>query len=264
MGQEWLLWYSRMHEVPNDGVRTFRSLGSVFAGAQNKIIGGYECPPHSQPWQVSLQDIGRHVCGGVLIHESWVVTAAHCNLQGLQIVLGDHDLKMYEETEQYTYAEQMCPHPAFNSVSYDNDIMLVKLATPAVINANVQTIPLATSCPPVGSNCLVSGWGSLTSPAETYPDVLQCLNVTKVSKADCEEAYPTDDITDGMCCAGVMEGGKDSCQGDSGGPLIFNGTLAGIVSWGHVPCAEPGMPGVHTKIPHYLKWINHIIEKNCN
>lgn len=46
-------------------------------GLDDKIVGGYECRPHSIPWQVSLNN-GWHYCGGTLINERWVVSAAHC------------------------------------------------------------------------------------------------------------------------------------------------------------------------------------------
>ncbi|XP_078511459.1 trypsin-like [Lissotriton helveticus] len=233
---------------------------SVVTSEDEKIIGGYVCVPHSQPWQVSLQTVGRHICGGVLIDAQWVLTAAHCLEEGLQIVLGDQNIMEYEETEQFTYAVETCAHPDFCKYTLENDIMMLKLATPAVYNEYVQAIPLASTCPPTGVTCVVSGWGTITSPAETYPAVLQCLDVTVISKEVCAAAFPEDVISDGMLCAGVMEGWKDSCQGDSGGPLVCNGELAGIVSWGHIPCAEPGKPGVYTNVSKYKEWIDGIIE----
>ncbi|XP_069497554.1 trypsin-like [Ambystoma mexicanum] len=238
-------------------------LFGAFAREDDKILGGEECPAHSVPWQVSLYYINQHVCGGVLINKCWVLTAAHCQLPSLQIRLGEHNLKIYEETEQFTYAAKFVRHSDFNLHTYENDIMLLKLATPATFNEFVKPIPLATSCVVEGTNCLVSGWGSLTSPEENYPNLLQCLNVTTFSNADCAAAYPDDKISDGMLCAGVLEGGKDSCQGDSGGPLVCNGELAGIVSWGNVPCGFPHIPGIYTKICQYLNWINEKIAGTC-
>ncbi|KAM4703008.1 trypsin-like [Rhinophrynus dorsalis] len=227
----------------------------------NRIIGGKECVANSQPWQCSLHYFDQHVCGGTLIDKSWVLTAAHCQLPSLQIRLGDHNLNVYEGKEQFTYAEKICPHKSFNPHTYDNDIMLLKLPSPVTLNAYVQTIPLG--CPAVadGTNCLVSGWGTTTSPEETFPEVLQCVAISAVSQSVCQQSYATDDITDNMLCAGVMEGGKDSCQGDSGGPLVCDSKLHGITSWGNIPCAEQNKPGIYTKVCNYMNWIQETIVK---
>ncbi|XP_063292702.1 trypsin-like [Pelobates fuscus] len=225
----------------------------------NRIIGGENCVAHSQPWQSSILYFSEHVCGGTLIDSNWVLTAAHCNLPSLQVRLGEHNLLVYEEREQFNYAGKICPHKDFNSDTYENDIMLLKLATPANLNAYVQTIPLASSDVQQNTKCLVSGWGTTSSPTATFPDILQCVNVQSVSTATCQQAYPDDVINDNMLCAGVEEGGKDSCQGDSGGPLVCNSQLHGITSWGNVPCAVAGKPGVYTNVSKYLKWIQDTI-----
>ncbi|XP_075462337.1 trypsin-like [Ascaphus truei] len=243
-------------------------LGSaVEAHVFDRIIGGEECVPHSQPWQVALYYFDQYMCGGILINESWVLTAAHCKMPSLQVRLGEHNLMMSEGTEQFTYAETMCCHCNFNITTYDNDIMLIKLATPAILNANVQVLPLPDQLVEVGANCIVSGWGTTTSPQATYPDELRCVNVTIVSASDCQDCYPDDEITDNMLCAGVMDGGKDSCQGDSGGPLVCDSVLQGITSWGHIPCGEPQKPGIYTNVTNFLNWIDDIMENGtsaCN
>ncbi|XP_053307522.1 transmembrane protease serine 9-like [Spea bombifrons] len=231
------------------------------AHAVNRIIGGEECDSHSQPWQVALYYFDVFICGGVLIHESWVLTAAHCYMSNIQVRLGAHNLKMVEDFEQLTYAEKQFCHSDFNTVTYDSDIMLLKLASPATLNQNIQTIPLPWQVAEEGTNCLTSGWGTTTSPDERYPDVLQCVNITVVSMSVCQERYPNDVITDNMLCAGVVEGGKDSCQGDSGGPLVYDSVLQGITSWGERPCGEPNKPGIYTKVFNYINWISDIMER---
>lgn len=230
----------------------------VYGQSYNRIIGGAECVPNSQPWQVSLHYFDQHACGGVLIDENWVLTAAHCELPSLQIRLGDHNIKKAEGTEQFTYADKICPHPGFNPVTYNNDIMLLKLPSPATLDDNVKIIPLGCPLPPDGTRCLVSGWGTTSSPEETYPDTLQCVNVEIVPDDICQEAYPGE-VTENMLCAGVLAGGKDTCQGDSGGPLVCNSALCGITSWGNIPCAEANRPGLYTKVCNYLNWIQDTI-----
>ncbi|XP_040264363.1 trypsin-like [Bufo bufo] len=234
-------------------------LGSIVHGrSYDRIIGGFVCPRNSKPWQVSLQYFDQHACGGVLIDENWVLTAAHCELPSLQIRLGEHNLDVYEGTEQFSYAEKICPHPGFNPRTYDNDIMLLKLASPATLDEYVQTIPIGCPLPPDGTKCFASGWGSTTSPDGTFPAELHCVKLNTVPDNICMDAYPGE-ITENMHCAGVMEGGKDTCQGDSGGPLVCNSKLSGITSWGNVPCAVPNLPGVYTRLCNYLDWIQGTI-----
>ncbi|GAB1290729.1 hypothetical protein APTSU1_000595900 [Apodemus speciosus] len=143
--------------------------------------------------------------------------------------------------------------------SVDNDIMLIKLKSPATLNSKVSTIPLPQSCPSAGTECLVSGWG-LTKVDSEGASVLQCLDAPVLSDSVCHKAYPRK-ITNNMFCLGFLEGGKDSCQLDSGGPVVCNGQVQGIVSWGD-GCALEGKPGVYTKVCNYLNWINQTIAEN--
>ncbi|KAG9275926.1 trypsin-2-like [Astyanax mexicanus] len=229
----------------------------------DKIIGGYECRPHSQPWQIYLTyDDGERWCGASLINERWAVSAAHCYVPAhrLALHLGEHHIFEDEGTEERIWAEKVIPYPAYDDYTYDHDFMLIKLSQPAVFNQYVQPIPLATTCARDGEQCLVSGWGNQITTGVNYASVLQCLDLPVVSRSDCEAAYPNQ-ITKNMFCAGFLEGGKDSCQGDSGGPLVCNGQLQGVVSWGYY-CAAPGYPGVYAEVCRYTDWIKNTIANN--
>uniref|UniRef100_A0A2K5UB61 trypsin n=1 Tax=Macaca fascicularis TaxID=9541 RepID=A0A2K5UB61_MACFA len=219
------------------------------------IVGGYTCEENSVPYQVSL-NYGYHFCGGSLINNQWVVSAGHCyktainskfsgrgcEYHRIQVRLGEHNIEVLEGTEQFINAAKIIPHPKYNEVKkYNNDIMLIKLSTPAVINA------------PPGTVCLISGWAD-------YPDELQCLDAPVLTHAECEASYPGK-ITSNMFCVGFLEGGKDSCQGDSGGPVVYNGQLQGVVPWGY-GCAQKNRPGVYTKVYNYLAWIKDTIAAN--
>ncbi|XP_057244904.1 anionic trypsin-like, partial [Malurus melanocephalus] len=83
--------------------------------------------------------------------------------------------------------------------------------TPAAISERVRPIAVASCLPRPGTACLTSGWGATTSPEVTYPEVLQCVNVTLFSADECRRFYPGS-ITDNMICAGNVQGGTDSCQ----------------------------------------------------
>ncbi|XP_057271920.1 trypsin I-P1-like [Pezoporus wallicus] len=222
----------------------------------DKIVGGYTCAANSVPFQVSLNS-GYHFCGGSLINSQWVVTAAHCYKYSMQVQLGKHNLALKESTQQVIRASKIIRHSGFNSDTLDNDIMLIKLATPAQLNSAVQTVSLPTSCVTAGTTCIISGWGNTRSSGSSYPDTLQCLKAPVLSSSACSNAYPGE-ITNNMICVGFLEGGKDSCQGDSGGPVVCNGQLQGIVSWG-LGCAQKGYPGVYTKVCNYVSWIKATI-----
>uniref|UniRef100_A0A8C8UND2 trypsin n=1 Tax=Peromyscus maniculatus bairdii TaxID=230844 RepID=A0A8C8UND2_PERMB len=210
----------------------------------DKIVGGYTCRENSVPYQVSLNS-GYHFCGGSLINDQWVVSAAHCYKSRIQVRLGEHNINVLEGNEQFVTAAKSIRHPKFNSKTLDNDIMLIKLASPVTLNARV---------------CLISGWGNTLSLGVNNPDLLQCLDAPLLTQAACEASYPGK-ITNNMVCAGFLEGGKDSCQGDSGGPVVCNGQLQGIVSWGY-GCAQKNLPGVYTKVCNYVDWIQDTIAAN--
>ncbi|XP_063055706.1 trypsin-2-like [Engraulis encrasicolus] len=234
-------------------------LGAAAAApVDDKIVGGYQCEAHSQPHQVSI-NIGYHFCGGSLINDRWVISAAHCwiNPFGQVVILGDHHIWEYEGTEQYMALDAIYWHQSYDYQTLDYDIMLMKLAHPVTVNEYVKPIPLPTSCPNAGDMCTVSGWGNIYTDEVFNPFYLQCVEVPIVSHEECNRNYGGL-ITDQMLCAGYQEGGKDACQGDSGGPMVCNGVLQGIVSWGY-GCAQPEYPGVYTKVCSLLPWINEIL-----
>uniref|UniRef100_A0A8C8X966 trypsin n=1 Tax=Panthera leo TaxID=9689 RepID=A0A8C8X966_PANLE len=239
----------------------------------DKIVGGYTCEENSIPYQVSLNS-GYHFCGGSLISDQWVVSAAHCYKSALnsefsgrgfehcriQVRLGEHNIEVLEGDEQFINSAKVIRHPRYNSWTLDYDIMLIKLSSPAALTARVSTISLPSACAPAGTQCLISGWGNTLSSGTNYPELLQCLDAPLLSQAQCKAAYPGQ-ITENMVCAGFLEGGKDSCQGDSGGPVVCKGELQGIVSWGY-GCAQKNKPGVYTKVCNFTDWIKETIAAN--
>ncbi|KAM5303530.1 trypsin [Glossophaga mutica] len=225
----------------------------------DKIVGGYTCGRNSIPYQVSLNS-GYHFCGGSLINNQWVVSAAHCYKSRIQVRLGEYNIELAEGNEQFIDAAKIIRHPKYNAKTMDNDIMLIKLKSPATLNSRVATVSLPKSCASVGTQCLISGWGNTQSSGSNYPKLPQCLDAPILSDSACRKAYP-DQITNNMICLGFLEGGKDSCQGDSGGPVVCKGQLQGVVSWGY-GCAQKNRPGVYTKVCNYVSWIKNTIAAN--
>jgi len=229
-----------------------------------RIVGGELASDGEFPFLVTVLPSGN-LCGGSIISDRWVVTAAHC-LEGLtasdvSIRAGSNQLFSGYTTYQ---AENIYLHPAYDNWTFDNDIALIQVST-AITAAKTASIDFLR-----GSNessllsdfdeVVVAGWGTTSSGGTTSSNLLKVsVDVQFPSTCRANTDYDPSEITDNMICAGVMGGGKDSCQGDSGGPLVrYDGTgnpwLTGIVSWGY-GCADAGYPGVYTRVANYADWI---------
>ncbi|XP_012785765.2 kallikrein-4-like [Ochotona princeps] len=228
------------------------------SGHQVLIIGGRDCRPHSQPWQAALFDGKAFLCGGVLVHPQWVLSAAHCYLDSYTIGLGLHRLSFHEPGSQIINATFSVQHPDYNNPTHANDLMLIKLNEPAMESDAIRTIGIASQCPVPGAACSVSGWGLLWQGH--FPQVLQCVTIPLMSENSCRASFPKL-YHPSMVCGGGR-GIRDSCQGDSGGPLVCNGTVQGLVSWGPTPCGQPHTPGVYTNLCLFTEWIQKTIQEN--
>merc|ERR1711970_1633330 len=232
----------------------------------SRIVNGEVAVPHSWPWQVSLQDYtGFHFCGGSLINENWVVTAAHCNVRTTHRVhLGEHSKVSKPDHAQIRAVGKVFKHPRYNQYNINNDILLIKLESPAEMSLRVSPVCLAESGDnfPGGMMCVTTGWGLTHHTAPDTPALLQQAALPLLSNDDCKRFWGNS-ISDVMICAGAS--GASSCMGDSGGPLVCEKagawTLVGIVSWGSGTCT-PTMPGVYARVTELRAWIDQTIAAN--
>ncbi len=262
-------------------VTLFALAGAVLAGPREPdIVGGQEADPGEYPWQVALVRSGQSLlsqyCGGSLIHREWVVTAAHCvedeTADEVDVAAGVHDLGVPDPGFVRSAVTEIVIHPGWNPSTSDNDIALLRLATPIDERPGAgATLPIAhldrvasDAGPLDGVMATVTGWGNtLPNPpgGVNYPDQLQEVSLPIITNAACNAAYGGG-ITANMLCAAAP--GKDACQGDSGGPLIVfdNGQarweLAGVVSFGE-GCAHPNFPGVYARVSQYNVWIDSYV-----
>ncbi|XP_032342657.1 chymotrypsinogen B isoform X2 [Camelus ferus] len=232
----------------------------------SRIINGEDAVPGSWPWQVSLQDsTGFHFCGGSLISEDWVVTAAHCGVTTSDVVVaGEFDQGSDAEDIQVLTIAKVFKNPNFSLLTVLNDITLLKLSTPARFSQTVSAVclPSADDDFPAGMQCATTGWGKTKYNAIKTPDKLQQATLPLLSNGDCKK-YWGSKITDVMICAGAS--GVSSCMGDSGGPLVCqeNGgwTLVGIVSWGSSICST-STPAVYARVTALIPWVQEILANN--
>ncbi|XP_019606036.2 coagulation factor IX [Rhinolophus sinicus] len=229
-----------------------------------RIVGGENAKPGQFPWQVLLNGKIDAFCGGSIVNEKWIVTAAHCLKPGdtITVVAGEHNTEEDEHTEQKRNVIRVIPHHNYNATinKYHHDIALLELDRPLTLNNYVTPICIAnreyTNIFLKFGSGYVSGWGKVFNRGRTA-SILQYLKVPLVDRATCLRSTKFT-IYNNMFCAGFHEGGKDSCQGDSGGPHVTEVEgihfLTGIISWGE-ECAVKGKYGIYTKVSWYVNWI---------
>ncbi|KAM3936964.1 serine protease ami-like [Leptodactylus fuscus] len=223
---------------------------------RGRILGGSESRLNSRPYMVSLQVDGTHICGGLLISDEWVLSAAHCKPNSvnktLQAVLGTIALS---KPQKIYNIDTMIIHPQYNRTTKHHDLLLVKLPEKVPLMNSIHPLPYQTEDIVIDEKtlCLVAGWGKIKNTGKK-PDNLNEAWVPVISPKTCNRAdYYHGDITPNMICAGDKK--RDSCEGDSGGPLICNGVATAIVSSGFSVCGNLKRPGIYTLIFPYKYWI---------
>ncbi|XP_055847601.1 serine protease easter-like [Episyrphus balteatus] len=262
----------------------------------SRIYGGNITKFDEFPWMALIEynkggySYGHH-CGGSLINNRYVLTAAHCitnlgdwNLH--RVRLGEWDTSTNPDCEVDTRGfedcadphvdvtiEQVIPHEKFLKSNRFHDIGLIRLSRNVDYTDFIRPI-----CLPLkdilkqstfdGIKMDVSGWGK--TKHRTSSNVKLKAEVQVVPLNECKRVYSESNVelgTSQMCAGGQQ--GIDTCSGDSGGPLIGLDSsnkqrvyyfIAGVVSIGRTPCGEKGWPGVYTRVSEYVDWIQQNIE----
>ncbi|XP_050308813.1 venom protease isoform X2 [Anthonomus grandis grandis] len=239
----------------------------------SRIVGGKPTIENEFPWMARLSYFNRFYCGGMLINDRYVLTAAHC-VKGfmwfmIKVTVGEHDRCTETKRPESRFVLRAVAG-AFSFLNFDNDIALLRLNDRVPMTEHIRPVCLPQNKDDdyVGRLATAAGWGTLSEDGKASC-ILNEVDVPVISNDDCRKTnYSAKMISDNMLCAGYPETGKkDSCQGDSGGPLVVERSdkryeLIGVVSWGN-GCARPGYPGVYTRVTRYLDWILETSKDGC-
>ncbi|XP_043097384.1 coagulation factor X [Puntigrus tetrazona] len=240
------------------------------SNSDSRIVGGTDCFPGDCPWQALLineDNIG--FCGGTILNEYFVLSAAHCMNQSLSIrvVVGEYNTLVTEGQEVTHDVDEILVHKNYMSDTYHNDIALIKLSKPIrfsrfIIPACLPEQKFAENVLMRQPDGLVSGFGRLREGG-LQTTVLKKLAMPYIDRGKCIESSKFK-ISSRMFCAGYPGGDRDACQGDSGGPHVtrYRNTwfVTGVVSWGE-GCARKGKYGVYTQVSKYISWIHNAMSK---
>jgi len=232
-------------------------------GITPMVVGGEDAERGEFPHMVQIKYYDGHMCGGSIIRENYVLTAASCVADArpstLRLVAGEHSLRENDNTEQYREVAQIIAHPQYDlsDRTSDYDIAIVKVKTPFEFGRVVDKIDLFTERDvPKGGQAQISGWGRL-SAGGPISDILQKLTVNIYEDSVCTEAYG-DIFTSNMVCAGNKDGEHSVCGGDNGSPLYIEDgdkkLQVGIVSWGN-SCANAGQPDAYAEVGAFIDFV---------
>lgn len=231
-------------------------------GRGSKIIGGSPVQDGQMDWSVAFVNIDtqgnrKNFCGGTVVSENWIATAAHCRItSNSTVVLKRKKLNSSDGHERKV--KTVWRHIDFGkAANFDSDIALVELTA----DADAPEIAVRTTAVGVDEDVRVVGWGAQQVGSGSIEE-MHGVDLKTVRNTTCKSFYRDEPnkVTDNMVCA--LEKDADACQGDSGSGLFYEPSedrfeLIGIVSFGK-GCADAAYPGVYTATHRFTNWIDTV------
>lgn len=235
---------------------------------EGPVIGGNAALLGEWPWQAQITNGGSPWCGGSLLSDEWILTAAHCvdgvSAGSLTVRVGLINRTVPGPQVQTRSVLSYQIHPDWDAAALENDVALIRLSSPVTFDQYVQPIDIAEAPATVGSTAYVTGWG-WTVGGGSASNLLMEAALPVVDTATCEAAGTLSlPVTDAMLCAGYVAGTKGGCHGDSGGPLVVPGNgfsngwkQIGVVSWGvGYSCSSYT---VFARLSELAGWVNGVV-----
>ncbi|XP_055316725.1 serine protease snake-like isoform X2 [Sitodiplosis mosellana] len=243
------------------------------------IVGGTKVDRTEFPHMAAIGFGGpsdlAYLCGGSLISEKFVMSAAHCGKDRIRgparvVRLGSINLINYDDHTRIVLIDKIHLHPDYKSSSKYNDIALMRLARSVHFNEFIRPACINVNNDVEWSQAIATGFGLTSTERTVGSNDLLKVQLNKVELNLCKRTYRASrfmsrGIDKSQFCAGELTGHKDTCQGDSGGPIqillakphcVYS--IIGITSFGK-SCGYKNTPGVYTNVAHYTSWIEQIV-----
>ncbi|KAK9758840.1 Trypsin [Popillia japonica] len=244
------------------------------------VVGGKPALPGEFPFMAVLgytttDSNVQWNCGGTLISDFYVMTAAHCVItkfgRPVLVRLGELDLSKDDDNSlpEDFGVSNVIPHPDYHPLSKNNDIALIRLSRQVKFTNFIRPACLWNTFNVRQNSAIATGWGATENGGSTV-DVLQKVSLDLLEMSICDRTYGNlkyykNGLPKTMLCAGKLKGGEDTCQGDSGGPLTVTKEdnqcifyTVGITSFGRM-CALENTPAIYTRVSEFIPWIEKTI-----
>ncbi|XP_073839025.1 serine protease 1-like [Musca autumnalis] len=235
----------------------------IFVDTEGRITNGKDASAGQFPYQVGLSlkvsSTSSSWCGGSLIGNKWVLTAAHCTdgISSVTVYLGATTRTSPEVTHTVSKSDIII-HSGWNANTLKNDISLIKIpSTSYTTKIKAVKLPAIASSYSTyaGDTAIASGWGRTSDSSTAVATKLQYAEMKVITNSVCQSTFGSTITSSNICVS--TPNGVSTCNGDSGGPLVLKSSSVqiGLTSFGSAAGCTKGYPAAFTRITSYLDWI---------